>query len=75
MGQKDKQITENVDEVDEKVNRVPDVVLVAKAALSNDQLGVVENEATYNGKSDIQVHLEDEEGSNEEVGKEQHAQH
>ena len=58
LGQKDQQIAENIDEINEKINRVPDVIFVSKTALSDDQLSVIKNKSAHNGKSNIEVHLE-----------------
>ena len=51
-------LPEELDEVDEEVERVPDGVLVAPAALLDDGLGVVDHEAAEDEEAAPQVQLE-----------------
>lgn len=61
LSQNDEQASEDADEVQEQVNRVSDVVTLTTLPLFNDQLGVVEHEATEEGHTKVEVGLEQEE--------------
>ena len=56
-GQDDQEATEDVDKVQEEVNRVPNVVVVASVEALHDQLGVKQDEPTEQEQAKVQMKL------------------
>lgn len=67
LGEDDKKTSEDTDEVYEQVNRVPDIVTFATLPFFDDQLGVVQDEEAKKDQSKVQVHLEKQVRSHEDV--------
>jgi len=67
VSEDDEKSTEDVDEVKEQINRVPDEVVVSTSSLLHNQLGVVQNESTEDEQTGVQVQLKHKLGSEEEI--------
>jgi len=59
LGQNDHQAAEDVDEIQEQINGVPDVIPVSSTAFLHNQLSIVQQEATEHKQASIQLHLLD----------------
>jgi len=67
FGKDDHQLAEDVDEVKEEINRVPDVIVVTSTSFLHNQLGVVQNKGTEDKKSKVEIDIIDQRGSEEDV--------
>ena len=56
-GQDDQQATEDVDKVEEKIERLPDKVIVATIEFLHDELRVKQNESTEEEKTKVEFNL------------------
>lgn len=63
----DEHTSEHSDEVDEEINAVGHVVLVSLLHLLQDQLGVVQDEPAHDDQSQVQRHVKQQFGSEEQV--------
>lgn len=57
LHEENKDFSEDLDEVYEKVQRVGNEVSVTLASLDNDELSVIHNEPTEDGESQVNVNL------------------
>lgn len=65
MGQEDYQDAEKVDEVNEKKERVLNVIFFAHSVLFDDQSRIVADESTNGEEEEVNVDVKQEFGSNE----------
>jgi len=68
FGEDDHELAEDVDKVEEQVDRVPDVVVVSAASLLHDELGVVQHKGAEDEETKVQVDVKEHGGSQEDVG-------
>lgn len=66
-GQKDHQLPEDGDKVQEQVHTVPDVILVSHLSFLDDELSVKQHESTHDGQTEVHMGLEDHDRANENV--------
>lgn len=67
LGQNDEDANEDVQRIDEQVDRVPDEVIVAMATLLDDELRVEQHEAAEEQQSAVQLRVEESCTAREDV--------
>lgn len=74
LGKDYHEATENVNEVQEQINGMPDKVPISSCALGNNQLSVIQHKATEQQKPTIQLNLENKLGSHKQIDNRQKTQ-
>lgn len=68
VGEQDHDLAEQLHKINEQLDAVPDEVVVPTSALLDNELGIVEHEATHDEQTQVHVHLKDDPGLEEDVG-------